>query len=534
MHNLHITKGIMGNPRTSLARWQWILLAAIVVAASVLRFHHLSNIFLWVDETDFFNERVFLNPPQPLLAFMSQTRDATTNTWGWPAILWIACRFFGGTLQVARTPGALAGTAMVLAIFFLVHRLLPKDFTGSRFIPAIGAATLAAIAMPQMEFSQRTYPYAAAPLMGAVLLLADLYVFRELADTRGRICGLVHSIAWYTVVASIVVCIHPSLNILVALSMIFLAVKLMRTLPNIAEGQRYRLLCWSATAAAIVYAFVFLNRKNPKYGFRPYITPYYHDISLHSIPKFLLHIYDLGTYHLNLFYNARLYWPERLNVAILPLILLCAVGWWLSATGRYGPFAKHLARLCAATVAVIAALSFVRLFPFGGVRQTLFLSPFLLVFAVLGMYALRATTATKVAAGILVAGYLSLWAINLPRFYSERLAQYDAAELVRDSARNGGIGILPWYCDQTVRYWIRDRPNVPVLKQAPKAPFLLVSTRRPLENIGWWQPLYGYLQESGYKITLIDHKPPAHLDSLKYSGSLYFPPNGLWVYLVTN
>src|SRR6516225_3174275 len=124
----------MVSSRFGLVRWQWILLLAVVLAASLLRFHNLSNIFLWVDETDFFNERVFLNPPQPLLAFMSQTRDATTNTWGWPAILWIACRFFGGTLQVARTPGALAGTAMVLAMFFLVYKLLPEDFPGHRFV----------------------------------------------------------------------------------------------------------------------------------------------------------------------------------------------------------------------------------------------------------------------------------------------------------------------------------------------------------------------------------------------------------------
>jgi hypothetical protein len=129
---------------------------------------------------------------------------------------------------------------------------------------------------------------------------------------------------------------------------------------------------------------------------------------------------------------------------------------------------------------------------------------------------------------------LSLWTVNLPKFYSERLTQYEAAELVSHSVQNGGIGILPWYCDHALRYSVRDRPNVPLLKEMPKAPFLLVSTRRPLENTGWWQPVYGYIQESGYKVTLVDQKRPAHPESLKYSGSLYFPPNGLWVYLVTD
>jgi hypothetical protein len=470
-----------------------------------------------------------------------QTRDATTNTWGWPAIVWIACRSFGATLQVARTPGVLAGTGMVLAVFFLVYKLLPKDFQGKRFIPAIGAAIFAAVAMPQMEFSQRIYPYAAAPFMGAALLMADLYVYRELAESGTGVRGLLRSIGCYALVASIALCTHPSLNLLVALSMIFLGVGVARKLPSVSATERRGLLRWSATAAAIICAFMALNRKNPRFGFRPYLMQYYHEISLKSIPKVLVHMYDLGTYHLNLFYNTKLYWPEQLNIVLLPLILLCTLGWWLSAQGRYGSSARHLAILGATVVATIALLSFFRLFPFGGVRQTLFLSPFLLTFAVLGIYALRKNVVTQVAGGILVAAYLSLWAINLPRFYSDRVAHYNEAEIMSIWAQNGRVEIFPWYCGEPLQYLVRDHPEVLILNQRdaqlfktpPKAPFLLVSTRAPLDAARFWRPVNDYLRKSGYIATLIDQKLPAHPESLEYGTSLYYPPDGLWVYRVT-
>lgn len=532
----------MQGDRTGILRWQWILLAVVVLGAAIVRFHNLSNIFLWNDETDFFSDRVFLNPNQHLLGYLVHTRDATTNTWGWPAILWVVCRIFGATLQVARTPGALAGTGMVLAMFFLVHRLLPENFPGNRFVPAIGAAVFAAVAMPQMEFSQRIYPYAAAPLMGAALLIADLYLYRQLQQSSRNIQGLLRAIVCYALVASFVVCIHPSLNVLVALSMIVLAAAIVGQLPNMPTIDRIRILKWSAAAAGLICFFVLLNRKNPKFGFRPYLVQYYHDISLSALPKVFLHAYDLGTYHLNLFYNTKLYWPEQLNIVLFPLIASCVLGWWLSAKGRYGALARHLAILGAMVVTTIAALSFFRLFPFGGVRQTLFLSPFLLTFAVLGIYTLRKSLATRVAGGILVAGYLSLWTVNLPKFYSERVAEYNEAELLRDWATSGHLSVFPWYCDQTVEYLIRDRldvrilnqPDVLRLKTPPKAPFMLVSTYNALEKDSHtWKPVYEYLQKAGYTATLIDQKQPAHPESVEYSGSIYYPPNGLWVYRVT-
>jgi len=510
--------------------WRWLWLAAIVACAAALRSHHLSDVFLWIDETDFFNDKIFGNPPQPFLQYAIGTRDATTNTWGWPAILWVTCRLFGTTLKIARTPGMIAGSATVLAMFFLIYRMLPPSFRGNRSVPALAGSVLAAIAMPQIEFSQRTYPYAAAPFAGAAVLLVHLHLYRVLTESELAATRLRTAIAWYTTIVSFAVCIHPSLNILAALSLLFLAIEIRRLFPGTAAAVRKQILRWSVCGAGIIVAFVLLNRKNPKFGFRPYLVQYYQPVSLRSIPKVLFHLYDLGTYHLNLFYNPALYWPESLNILILPLVILCAAGWWLAAAGKFGPLSRQLARLGAATVAVIAALSFFKLFPFGGVRQTLFLSPFLLAFTVMGIHSLWANRATRVSTIAMATAYVCLWGINLPKFYGDRLVTYDRAGIVADWEHAGKLNVFCWYCSDAIGYVVRDYPELHVVNQLPEAPFLLIANRTSIEN----QPrLNQHLVNSGYKATLIDQRPAKHPESLHYSGSLYFPPSGLWVYLVT-
>jgi hypothetical protein len=369
--------------------------------------------------------------------------------------------------------------------------------------------------------------------MGACLLLAHIHLYKLLIERKGGLPALLEAIAIYGITGAFVVCVHPSLNLLVALSMLFLAIEFRNRFRAIPYSDRGRVLAWSAGAVFLISVLVMLNRKNPKFGFRPYLAQYYHEFSIRSIITAVFHAYDLFTYHLNLFYNTSLYWPERFNIVLLPLVLLCVAGWWLSVTGKYGPVAREVARLGAAIMVVIAFLSFFKLFPFGGVRQTLFFSPFLLAFTALGMYALRVNALTRSLAGVLVVAYLSLWAVNLPRFYAERTAQYNEAAILSDWMQSGQVDVYPWYCQQALEYVLRDHPEVHFLNTPPKAPFLLVSTRRPLQNDAWWGPVNEYLRTSGYKATLIDQREPAHPESLKYSGSLYFPPSGLWVYRVT-
>jgi hypothetical protein len=530
--------------------WQWALLILAIAGAFLLRWHDLSQIFLWLDDTDFFNENLYGSHPRSLLDYALTTRDATTNTWGWPAILWIACRLFGATLQVARGCSLAAGTAAVAAVFLLVYRMLPEEGSGSRFAPAIAAAILTAISMPQMEFSQRLFPYAVVPLAASLLIYAHLGLFRALAGPLTVDVGLLRPLAYYTIAGALAACAHPSLNLLLAASVLLLGVhafSLTRTthwlgaasaLQRRPPAERMRFFRAAVPAALVLLAAIASNAKNPRFGYRIYLTGYYHSLSLRSVPKLIAHAYDLLTYHLNLFYNPALYWPERWNWALLPLVLLCLWGWWRASSGQFGSEARELGRFALLAMSIPAALSFAGMFPFGGVRQTLILSPFLLAFTALGFYSLFARPATLVLAATLAAAYLAAWAYNLPRFYADRVSAYNAEDILQVWRAEGRpSNIYSRGSERELGYMLRRYPEIHIhsLDKDQKPPYILVSAHwPPLETNSMFAGYAEYLRQAGYRATLVMEKPPVYFENLEeYRTCLYYPPNGLWIYKVT-
>jgi hypothetical protein len=514
------------------ARWKWGLLVALVAGAFLLRVHDVSRIFLWLDETDFFNFHVWGEHPQSLIDFARTTKESTTNTMGWPAIIWINCRLFGATLGVARAGAVLAGTAAVGLVFLLVYRLIPVTFGAARFVPAILAAALTAMAMPQIEFSQRTYPYGATTFAAVLLLLAHLEVFRALAGNSG---SLSRPITLYTCAGVFGVFIHPSLDVLLAVSLTFLAARAWRNVRRGVGPSRRVFLKTALIAGPILGAAALLNAKNPKAGYRVYLPEYYHR-SLHSMPALAGHAYDLIAYHLNLFYDSSLYWPQRINWALLPLVLLCVSGWAWAAIGRFGPEARQFAQLGLAVTGVLAAFSTVGIFPFGGVRQTLLLSPFLYAFTGLGAWTLRTNRAARLVGILAAIVYVAAWAFNLPHFYDERVSVYDAGDIVQAWEQNGQLPVYTRGSEWELQYIMRNHPEIEIhtLAPFPQAPYLLVATHwPPLENQTFY---FGYsqsLKKEKYRADLVAAKPSLHMDSLRYRTSLYYPPNSFWVYKIS-
>jgi len=378
----------------SMKPWQWVFFAAVFAAAFLLRVHDLSRIFLWLDETDLFNESIYGNHHRSLLDFAFGTRNGTTQSWGWSAIFWIVTRAFGPSIAVARMPAVLVNTAGVALLFALVYRLLPESSV-NRFWPALFAAIFAAISVVQMNYSQQTYPYGATPFLALAVMLARFEV-RAAAGVEWKATPrLFRAVTLYTAAISLSFCVHASAALIPALSMAVIGFGALQGLRSQTGQERKRLLRWAAASGVIIVCAAALGAKNPKYGYRPYLADYYEAPSLHAIPNLLLHAYGLGSYALNLFYNPALYFPNRLNPAILPLVLICILGWGLALWGQFGREIRHLAVFSAAAIALPASLSSLRVFPFGGVRQLLFLGPFLMAFAALGLYSLRANRFAK-------------------------------------------------------------------------------------------------------------------------------------------
>jgi len=165
--------------------------------------------FLWLDETDLFNESIYGNHHRSLLDFAFGTRNGTTQSWGWSAIFWIVTRAFGPSIAVARMPTVLVNTAGVALLFALVYRLLPESSV-NRFWPALFAAIFAAISVVQMNYSQQTYPYGATPFLALAVMLARFEV-RAAAGVEWKATPrLFRAVTLYTAAISLSFCVHAS------------------------------------------------------------------------------------------------------------------------------------------------------------------------------------------------------------------------------------------------------------------------------------------------------------------------------------
>jgi len=526
------------NPAATRVRW--VVLSILVLGALLLRLHGISHVFLWEDETDIFNAHLFYNPPQPLLDFAWATQKYTTYNWGWPAIIWLACRAFGATIGVARTPSVVAGCLAVLLVFLLTCRVLPVNFGVRPLFPAIFAATLAAITVPQMEFSQRVYPYEATACMAAGLLLAHMAIRRAFVAGKVRDRRFHGAVAAYVATGSLAMIIHASLVLPFAISAGFLAIPAIGAFQRAAPSDRRRLLLFASAAALVFLGVAFFTQRNPQSGYRAYLAPYYGPSNLRAIPTLLAHAYDMAAYHLNLFYNSSLYWPLRVNLILLPLVALCLLGWGLSFSGRYGENAGHMARLALGAVAICALLSTskIRMFPFGGVRQTMFLSPLLFLFTALGVWALRANRVTRIVGGMAAALYLAAWAYNLPSFYGDRRAVYDRADLVKVWQENGRLPFHPWIDESETRYLLRRDPEIPIQQWSyaglpPRTSSYLLLTRwAPLDYTPLFPDILKHYQENGQSVSLLLERRPKHPDDPSCHQCIYAPPNGLWIYKI--
>lgn len=431
----------------------------------------------------------------------------------------------------------IAGTLAIPAVFAILFFVLRRGGAENPLLPSLLAGLAVAISINQIELSQRLYAYGATTLFSALLVLAHLMVVDCLNKPAGRLPGFSMSMLFYAAAGGLALSVNPGLMLAVLVSGLMLACLIVKEMRRRWAGEGWEIFATASLAFLVLFFSALLNLKNPKYGYRYYMEPYYYRLDW-GIPWFLLsHAYDLLTYHLNLFYDSALYWPLRLNPALLPLVILCVVGWTTAALGHFGRLPRHLAALSFFAVCIPALLSIARIYTFGGDRRSLFLSPFLFAFAGLGLYrALRIKWLGPVVA-LTGAAYLFFWAAGLPAFYRERRTAVDGQQLAQLWRENGQPPIqVAGGGANAVRYALRQYPEIKVLDMPytlPDVPYLYVSLHWPIEADQWDVKQGAKLKEKGYTATLLAKGPVKYLESWDYPTSLYFPPNGFWVYKVT-
>lgn len=523
----------------SKIRWSWCLLALILLSSLLLRFHNLSDLQLWLDETDFYNEAVYGDPPKGLIQHAFDTEQATTNTLGWPAFIWITARSVGHGVAGARSASALLGTLLIPAVFFIVLTTLPSDYV-HRGTAAVAASALAMVSISQMELSQRIYAYGGVGILAAAIVLSHQ---RLMAVLRKPVLATGDGFAWvlFAIAASAGVALHPSLGLLVAGSFTVSYLLLLRRLLGKDRATAYLPVALNMLATLATGLMALLNIKNPIYGYRIYLEQYYPPLDADVLGALGYRFYDLLTYHLNPFWDPNLYWPLALNPALLPLVGLCGAGWIISASGRRGAAAREIAWLAAIAIVLTAVLSLARFFPFGGVRQTVFLAPFVFAFAGVGVAWLWERKWTRYPTAAIAVAYLLVWATSLPSFYDDRQKQVHPAELIDMWEHNGKSPIyVTGGGERAVRYDLRSRPDIPVsgIEDLETTPpdvneFLLVSLMWPIEKDQWNKEFVANLHAHGFKAEPLMERPAAHFESWEFPTSIYFPPNGAWVYKIS-
>jgi hypothetical protein len=440
--------------------------------------------------------------------------------------------------MVARFPSVLFGTASILAIFFLVYRSIQTDLHGDPIVPATFAALLTGISIVQIEFSQRVMPYGAVTFLSTVLIILHLAIVRVIQKNRLSIDKFVILAFLYALISGFALFIHLSFTVVLAGSFLILGIHL-RQLWDLDRQSKVTVLGITAFALLAVFLAWIGNAIHVQSPYRAYLAPYYHQLDLGALSFLVTRAYDLATYHLNLFYNGALYWPRQLNPLLLPLVVICVIGWCHGIVGKYGRTAQDLSLLAIICVALAAIFSLFKKYPFGGIRQTLFIAPFLFSLTAMGFYTLTQSRIGKLIGVILAGSYMLLWAINLPLFYQERSTPFSQQELLTVWKQTGKLKFYSFSaCEHSIKYRLQQHSEIGIKKlrrQLPEAPFLLISTHWPLEDPLWRTTLQEELKESGGFPTLVMMRAPKYpLDRLhQYHQSLYWPPNGLWIYKVT-
>ncbi len=516
------------------------MLVCILLMGIGLRLLLLGDIFLWNDETDNFDEQIFEHMSTSLHRYAAAEAQELTLGPAWSIIIAVTCKVFGGVVKVGRMPSVFFGSTAILAIFYLVYSLIQSEDEERFLVPAFFAAALTTISIVQMEFSQRIIPYVAVPSLAAAIIIAHLKIIHI---TRKEILQIEKLVLWcilYTFICGFSIYLHMSLTLIIVPSALLLLGNSFR-LPNIDKEKTVVVFGLFTLSFLGVFLAWIGNAIHTQSGYRPYLAPYYHPVNLGAVPFLLSRAYDLLTYNLNLFYNGVLYWPRALNPVLLPLIIICILGWYYSTTGRFGRMAKHLSIFGIISLLITALLSLLMKYPFGGVRQTLFMSPFIFTFTGLGFWVLIRSRLGKAVAGVLVVAYLVLWGINLPHFYKERVFPYTTQDLVTAWEENGKLRFYgDGGCRDTIRYMLRKYSDIEIesLKFGghnvlPEPPFLLISPHWPMEDSLWTPHLKERIEKLGYHTELIAVRAAAYPGQPEYRQCLYYPANGLWLYKIT-
>lgn len=364
---------------------------------------------------------------------------------------------FGENLAAARWFHALIQSAGVALTAWLAWRIFRPVWA-----PIFAVGVLAIFSIPSIVFGQFGEVYAIYFTAGVIQYLFYWTVLRVRYRWRD-----------YLVFAGIAYCcaLFGYLQVLITAGLLLASVC---ERGGISRGGRLLRASLSFLFYGVLNAmpfFYFITRTTFAGVFRHYYSAYYPPLGLLASEGeslvgwgvyFLTRTYDLFNYHLSLVFDPRFYQPLEWNWFSLPFLLAAAGAAILYFPGRRGRSRGIISALICLLIVFLAA-NLLRLVPYGGLRNTLFIAP-----AIWLSYGVIVEQYQKVinrrwlrvpVVMILIVLPLLPFLFSLPGFYSDRVSAVDLARL-----------------EELIEEY---RPDTLIMAEATYDPFRMILQRHP-------------------------------------------------------
>jgi hypothetical protein len=514
------------------------LLAVIFV---VLRLVDLGSVYVWIDDVHSFTyTNLDPTPWSHMLGDSFQHSLDTTGPFFPTLVLKVINTLVGPHVLALRLPALIVGALSFLMLYLVLSRLFNSMV--ARVLPLF----LFTFSVPSIIYSQAIQPSiyyflsSAVQLYLFVGLVADLKPYTPTAKIfrKLQIFALVSTLLFFVNFMSVLI-----YGLLVGCYVLMIGIMGRK---QSGVGRKLAVTILNAVIVTIPLMILALLRARSGDVSRPYFEGLYYLDSPGAITRIPRLVYDLLTYHFNFAYDPALYVPRGDNLLALPFVLLVLAGTvYFFARRRWAliPFAF-------ASAVILAAAAF-KLMPFGGLRHSLTLAPFLYVAAGYGVEAIHAAAQrssprlARVAPGLvalLAAFALLTFVLSGVHLYADRKATLNIHTIHELAGERQVVG----YCETYLILGVMGEDSElsglgqVCADQPPDSiptPYLLVDYRRTFyPDPSWpvlaWDPVIPREMFAGKRITpLIQEIGPLDPHTMGVQ-SIYYPMNGFFVYLI--
>jgi hypothetical protein len=514
-----------------------VLLLAVVFVG--LRLVDLGSIYLWIDDVHSLSYTDLR--PTPWRDLLGESFQHSLDTTGpvFPTLVLKTINNVVGSRALAlRLPAVVVGLLSFLMLYRVLARLF--DDPGARFLPLV----LFTFSVPSIIYSQAIQPSIYYFLGTAIQLdvfarmAADLKPYTSTRDIfrKLQIFALVSTLVFFLSFMSALI-----YGLLVGCYVILIAVK-----GRGRSGVGRKVVTTSFNALVVTIPLLSLAWLRALAGevSRPYFEGLYYLDSWKAVTRIPRLTYDLLSYHFNFAYDPHLYIPLGNNWLSLPFVLLVAGGaaYWLHR--RRAEAAVPLAW----AVAVILGAGALKGMPYGGLRHSFTLAPFLYVAVGYGVMAVPVARWRYALSGAAAGLALVIFALSGVHLYADRQSTLDI-KTVHTLAEQYETQRVIGYCEAylILGIWQESSGGTDDLDlaevcqgdgEAPDGtPYLVVDYRHTFDpDPTWpalaWNPAISREMFAGARITpLIEDVGPLDPHRMGVQ-SIYYPMNGFFVYLV--